>query len=106
MEELNRGPESDAAIALRSRHTFTKWWREAEQRAGLKHDDRWGWHSRRRKFASELRGPPLRCVCDLGGWKSPATVQTRYQTPDLVSVRRALENRRTGIFTRKSTQFA
>lgn len=80
----------------RSRHTFAKWWREAEGRAGLAHDDRWGWHSLRRKFASELRNAPLRDVCDLGGWKSSATVLTCYQTPDPVSMRRALASRNDG----------
>ena len=77
----------------RSRHTFAKWWQKAEALAGLAHDDRWGWHSMRRKFASELRNAPLRDVCDLGGWKSAATVLTCYQTPDPISMRRALASR-------------
>lgn len=86
----------------RSRHTFKNWWRKAEALAGLAHDDRWGWHSLRRKFASELRSAPLRDICDLGGWKSSITVTTCYQTPDPVSMRRALASRSEGFSSGES----
>ena len=51
----------------RARSTFSKWWWEAEALAGLDHDKRWGWHSLRRKFATELKHIPLKDLCDLGG---------------------------------------
>jgi integrase len=90
-------PRQRRSIAHPASSTFTKWWRRAESLAGLKHDERWGWHSLRRKFASELRNAPLRDVCDLGGWKSAATVLTRYQTPDPISMRRALASRNENV---------
>jgi integrase len=81
----------------RSRHTFKNWWAKGEALADLPHTERWGWHSLRRKFASELRHAPLRDVCDLGGWKAAATVLSCYQTPDPVSMRRALASRSKGL---------
>jgi integrase len=86
----------------RSRHTFKNWWAKAEALAELPHTERWGWHSLRRKFASELRHAPLRDVCDLGGWKSAATVLACYQTPDPVSVRHALASRSEGFSSGES----
>jgi hypothetical protein len=35
---------------------------------------RFGWHSFRRKFATELKHIPLKDLCDLGGWKDSRTV--------------------------------
>ncbi|MEO7087042.1 MAG: hypothetical protein ABI442_09180, partial [Gemmatimonadaceae bacterium] len=60
----------------------------------LDHDDRWGWHSLRRKFATELKGIPLKDLCDLGGWRSPQTILTCYQESDEETMRKALLNRR------------
>jgi len=53
-----------------------------------------GWHSLRRKFATEMKDTPLRDLCELGGWKSPQTVLTCYQQPDQDTMRRSLEARR------------
>ena len=33
-----------------------------------------GWHSLRRKFASDLMDQPLKVLCELGGWKNAKTV--------------------------------
>ncbi len=52
-----------------------------------------GWHSLRRKFATELRGEPLKVLCDLGGWKVPETILKCYQFPQEGAQRQALENR-------------
>ena len=65
-----------------------------ERLAGLPHEARVGWHSLRRKFASELKGIPLKDLCQLGGWKSAVTVLTCYQQPDDATMRRALEGRK------------
>jgi integrase len=52
-----------------------------------------GWHSLRRKFATELKATPLKDLCELGGWKDPQTVLKCYQRADPVTMRAALENR-------------
>ena len=55
---------------------------------------RFGWHSLRRKFATELKEIPLKDLCHLGGWKRPSTM-TCYQTPDESTQRSALAHRKT-----------
>ena len=45
-------------------------WGRAERLAGLKPKPRRGWHSLRRKFASDLMDQPLKVLCELGGWKN------------------------------------
>ena len=86
-------PRQRYSIAHPASSTFTKWWRRAESLAWLKHDERCGWHSLRRKFASDLRNAPLRDVCDLGGWKSSEVVVRCYMTPDMDSMRQSLSSR-------------
>lgn len=54
---------------------------------------RFGWHSLRRQFASELRNTNLRDLCDLGGWKSINTVLTCYVRPDEEAQRSTLSRR-------------
>ncbi|MFZ5625225.1 MAG: tyrosine-type recombinase/integrase [Gemmatimonadota bacterium] len=78
----------------RERCRFRAWWLRAEGLAKLEHDERWGWHSLRRKFATELKDIPLKDLCDLGGWKSPQTILACYQESDEDTMRRALANRR------------
>jgi len=87
-------PASGKKPRPRSRYTFLKWWRQAEDRAELEHEERGGWHSLRRKFATELKDIPLPDLCALGGWKSAATILACYQQPDAQTMRRALQNRR------------
>ncbi|MCY4648689.1 MAG: hypothetical protein OXE73_17625, partial [Gammaproteobacteria bacterium] len=52
-----------------------------------------GWHSLRRKFASDLMDQPLKVLCDLGGWKTAKTVLQCYQRADEGQLRKALEAR-------------
>ena len=70
------------------------WWRRAERFAGLVPKPGRGWHSLRRKFASDLMDQPLKVLCDLGGWKEARTVLQCYQHTDEVQLRTALEARR------------
>lgn len=60
---------SDATVPV-SRHLARTWWRRLERRAGIPKRPGLGWHSLRRKFATELRAAPLRDLVDLGGWKA------------------------------------
>jgi integrase len=77
-----------------SRHTPTKWWRALEHKASVTHVPRCGWHSLRRKFATEMKHAPLRDLAYLGGWKSVATVVNVYQQPDDATMQSALATRR------------
>ena len=55
------------------------WWQKAERLAGLEPKRGRGWHSLRRKFASDLMNQPLKVLCELGGWKTAQTVLQCYQ---------------------------
>ena len=68
-------------------------WRKAERLAGLEPKRGRGWHSLRRKFASDLMGLPLKVLCELGGWKEAQTVLRCYQQPDEVQLRAAIKTR-------------
>ena len=68
-------------------------WRKAERLAGLEPKRGRGWHSLRRKFASDLMDLPLKVLCQLGGWKDAQTVLRCYQQPDEVQLRKALDSR-------------
>ena len=70
------------------------WWQKAEAVAGLEPKRGRGWHSLRRKFASDLMDQPLKVLCELGGWKTAQTVLQCYQRPDEDRLREALEARR------------
>ena len=70
------------------------WWRKAEELAGLEPKQRRGWHSLRRKFASDLMNQPLKVLCELGGWKTAETVLQCYQRADEERLRKALDDRR------------
>jgi integrase len=76
-----------------SRHIMRDWWLRCERLAGPEHVEQMGWHSLRRKFATELKEIPLKDLCHLGGWKSPQTVVTCYQQADEGTMRKALEGR-------------
>lgn len=52
-----------------------------------------GWHSLRRRFASELKHVPLKDLAGLGGWKDEKTILECYQSTDLEAQREALERR-------------
>lgn len=77
-----------------SRHLFRDWWERAEKLAGLTPTPRRGWHSLRRKFATEMMHQPLKLLCELGGWKNHHTVVSCYQRADRESMERALADRR------------
>jgi len=77
-----------------SRHLLRDWWQRGEALAGIPHAPGSGWHSLRRKFATELKHVPLKDLCYLGGWKEPQTVLRCYQRPDETTMREALAGRR------------
>ena len=70
-----------------------RWWSKAGKLAGLKPKHGRGWHSLRRKFASDLMDQPLKVLCELGGWKTSQTVLNCYQRADQTRLRKALEHR-------------
>lgn len=76
------------------RRTMYKWWKICETLAELRPCERRGFHSLRRKFATEMKHAPLKDLCYLGGWKSAATVINVYQQPDTETMRAALDARR------------
>ena len=77
-----------------SRWLARDWWKKAEALAGLEPKRGRGWHSLRRKFASDLMNQPLKVLCELGGWKTAQTVLQCYQRADEGQLRKALESRR------------
>ena len=70
------------------------WWYRAQTLAGLEPKRGRGWHSLRRKFASDLMDQPLKVLCELGGWKTAKTVLECYQRADEGQLRKALDARR------------
>ncbi len=86
-------PEPRDPSASISRRRAGTWWRKAERLAGLEHKRGRGWHSLRRKFASDLMDLPLKVLCELGGWKEAQTVLRCYQQADSVQLRKALDSR-------------
>ena len=76
-----------------SRWLVRDWWEKAEELAGLEPKRGRGWHSLRRKFASDLMNQPLKVLCELGGWKTAETVLQCYQRADEDRLRKALEDR-------------
>lgn len=76
-----------------SRHLLRDWWQELEQLAGLSPSAGRGWHSLRRKFATEYKDLPLRDLMALGGWFNPQTVVLCYTQPDLMTMRTAQARR-------------
>ena len=77
-----------------SRHLPKAWWDRAEKLAGLDRKHGRGFHSLRRKFASDLMHQPLKVLSELGGWKAPQTILMCYQHPDQDQLREALHDRR------------
>jgi integrase len=79
-------------------HHLTKpclrsWWLLAEELAKVEHEPGRGWHSLRRRFASDLRHEPLVNLAYLGGWKRPEVIVRCYQKPDEAEMRSALDAR-------------
>ena len=86
-------PAPRAPSASISRGRAVAWWHKAERLAGLEHVRGRGWHSLRRKFASDLMDLPLKVLCELGGWKEAQTVLRCYQQADAGQLRKALDSR-------------
>ncbi len=82
----------DPSVSI-DRERTGRWWRKAERLAGLEHQRGRGWHSLRRKFATDLMNLPLKVLCELGGWKNARTVLTCYQRPNNGQLRKALDSR-------------
>lgn len=76
------------------RSIMSRWFRRAAERATLALPAKVGFHSLRRKFATELKHVPLPDLCALGGWKDAKTILTCYQAPDEQTMRAALTARR------------
>jgi integrase len=87
-------PAPQDATRSVSRYLMRDWWERAERLAGLEAKRGRGWHSLRRKFASDLMHKPLKVLCQLGGWKTHETVVECYQHADEEQLREALEDRR------------
>lgn len=77
-----------------SRHLVRDWWQKMEQAAKLSAEPGRGWHSLRRKFATELKHVPTKDLQALGGWKDHQTILTCYQSADEASMKEALRTRR------------
>lgn len=58
------------------RSKFLKWWAACEPLAKVTHRPGLGFHSLRRRFATDLSdsGAPLKDICKLGGWLNETTV--------------------------------
>ena len=75
------------------RDLLRDWWQKLERKAGLKRVKGRGWHSLRRKFATELKKTPLADLCYMGGWKDAQTMLKCYIKPDERTMRDALLGR-------------
>jgi integrase len=76
-----------------SRHLVRDWWQRGEALAELPPEPRRGWHSLRRKFATEMKHAPLKDLCALGGWKDHQTILKCYQRADPITMKAALATR-------------
>ena len=86
-------PAPKDASKCAGRSLVRAWWYRAQSLAGLEPKRGRGWHSLRRKFASDLMDLPLKVLCELGGWKEAQTILRCYQQADAVQLRKALEGR-------------
>ena len=77
-----------------SRHLLRDWWQRAEVLASLPPMRGRGYHSLRRKFATEMKDTPLKDLCHLGGWKDGQTIFKCYQQADEHTMRDALSHRK------------
>jgi site-specific recombinase XerD len=77
-----------------SRHLVRDWWQKLETASNLAREPGRGWHSLRRKFATELKHAPTKDLQALGGWKDHQTILSCYQRSDAVSMKEALQTRR------------
>jgi integrase len=76
-----------------SRYLAGEWLLEAEKLAGLEHEPGGGWHSFRRKAATEMKHAPDVDVMHALGWTDLRSLKTAYQHADPATMLVALENR-------------
>jgi hypothetical protein len=76
-----------------SRNLARDWWQQMQERAKLTVEPGRGWHSLRRKFATEMKHTPLKDLAYLGGWKDHQTLLLCYQRADEVTMAEALKTR-------------
>lgn len=76
------------------REALINLWRRLERVAGLPHVQGRGWHSLRRKFATERMHTAPAVLCALGGWQDYETIRKCYMQPDDAALRSALLDRR------------
>ncbi|MGH7564876.1 MAG: tyrosine-type recombinase/integrase [Gemmatimonadota bacterium] len=76
-----------------SRYLAGKWLLEAEKLAGLEHEPGGGWHSFRRKAATEMKHAPDVDVMQALGWTDLRSLKTAYQHADPETMLVALERR-------------
>ena len=57
------------------------WWNRAQKLAGLEPKRGRGWHSLRRKFASDLMEQPLKVLCELGAGRRPKRCSSVISEP-------------------------
>jgi integrase len=81
------------ADKLKSRGVALARRKAAEAGRKLELPPRWGYHSFRRKFATELKHAPGKDVADLGGWKDLNTLRQVYQMSDKDTMVQALASR-------------
>jgi integrase len=68
-------------------------WQKLEKAAKLERIPGRGWHSLRRKFATDRPDQPLKALCSAGGWKDHNTVMKCYIHPDEETLRAVVERR-------------
>jgi len=74
-------PAAEDSTKPLSRSTANKWFKAGEKLAGLEKQKGGGWHSYRRKWATERKHLPAADVAAAGGWKEVDTLKL-YQQPD------------------------
>jgi integrase len=77
-----------------SRYAVDQWLRRAVKYAGLEVPKQFGWHSFRRKFATDMKELPTRDLMAAGGWRDVGTLLKCYQQPEEDRIREAQAKRR------------
>ncbi len=67
-----------------------RWLAWAELEAKVSHEPHGGWHTLRRKWASERRGHPIEDVAAGGGWSDTQSLRKSYLKADDASVERVI----------------
>ena len=75
------------------RDLLRDWWRKLEAASKIERIPGRGWHSLRRKFATDLKAEPMADVQALGGWKDPNTILKCYMKSDVEAMQSALTRR-------------